>query len=274
MRIGHNFWMGGAYLSVLNMIEWGIPEKIFQMQFRRVDLASIGFPSQKLWPIHIFAQFLIVISMGGFGRGSSFKGRKYMLEKRIFWHKFVFAPGPRINFVQHEFPKKVFLRNTLMVTGVVCMACPAPKKTMSGRIWLRRNIVSKFWTNYLGFPFHGKGLLPPHTSPPPPVLPVSSRDTCCTPSVPPPPPPPPFPPFPPTFPPPPPSIPIAPQKLGDSRTTRVPPTTCHEIDNENYDKIELLGSQQKIRTIKEKKLTRAKKCDKMDRDRNGWNGSR
>ena len=210
-----------------------------------------------------------------------------MLEKRIFWHKFVFAPGPRINFVQHEFPKKVFLRNTLMVTGVVCMACPAPKKTMSGRIWLRRNIVSKFWTNYLGFPFHGKGLLPPHTSPPPPVLPVSSRDTCCTPSLPPPlppspspSPPPPFPPpsppplpppFPPTFPPPPPSIPIAPQKLGDSRTIRVPPTTCHEIEIENYDKIELLGSQQKIRTIKEKKLTRAKKCDKMDQDRNGWN---
>ena len=157
--------------------------------------------------------------------------------------------------------------------GMYGLPCPE-KNNEWQKLVTMKHCSSKFWTNYLRFPFHGKGLLPPHTSPPPPVLPVSSRDTCCTPSLPPPfppPPPPSPPPFPPTFPPPPPSIPIAPQKLGDSRTIRVPPTTCHEIENENYDKIELLGSKQKIRTIKEKKSTRAKKCDKMDPGRNGWN---
>ena len=40
----------GAYMGAPNMVKWGVPEKILQMQFsiRRAGLRSIGPSSQKL----------------------------------------------------------------------------------------------------------------------------------------------------------------------------------------------------------------------------------
>ena len=37
--------------------------------------------------------------------------------KCIFWHQFLLIWGPRINFVQYECPKKMFLWNTLQCTA-------------------------------------------------------------------------------------------------------------------------------------------------------------
>ena len=42
-----------TYLGEPNMVKWGIPCK---KQFRRVDLVSIGPPSQKLWPNQILVR--------------------------------------------------------------------------------------------------------------------------------------------------------------------------------------------------------------------------
>ena len=43
-----------AFLGAPKMVKWGVPEKILQMQFRRVVLRSIGPSSQKLGPNQIF----------------------------------------------------------------------------------------------------------------------------------------------------------------------------------------------------------------------------
>ena len=56
--------IGGAYLGVPNMITWGVPEKSCKMQFRHVDLVSIGPLSQKLRrKSHFWPDLPIVISM-------------------------------------------------------------------------------------------------------------------------------------------------------------------------------------------------------------------
>ena len=61
----------GAYLCTPNMVKWCVPEKkSCKMQFRRINLVSIGPPSQKLWPNPIFGWFPhfnydVKLEMGG-----------------------------------------------------------------------------------------------------------------------------------------------------------------------------------------------------------------
>ena len=75
-------WSSGVFLK-----------RSCKMQFRRIDLASIGPPSQKLRPNFISSQF---------------KGKETYLCKT----RFLLAPGPRINTAQKLFSKKRCLRET------------------------------------------------------------------------------------------------------------------------------------------------------------------
>ena len=51
----HGIW--GAYLSTPNIVNRRVPERSRKMQFRRIDLVSIGPSSQNLWPNLIFGWF-------------------------------------------------------------------------------------------------------------------------------------------------------------------------------------------------------------------------
>ena len=51
------------------------------------------------------------------------KGRRHIWGKCIFWPQFLLAPGPRINSVQHEFPKFNLIWNSLLLTLLKCLHC-------------------------------------------------------------------------------------------------------------------------------------------------------
>ena len=51
------------------------------------------------------------------------KGRRQIWGKCIFWPQFLLAAGPRINSVQHEFPKFNLIWNSLLLTLSKCLHC-------------------------------------------------------------------------------------------------------------------------------------------------------
>ena len=85
-----------------------------KMQFRYVDLRSIGSPSQKLGPNLILPDL-------GWGPSSNIFGKNGFSDISFYWPQ-----NQKINFVQYEFPKKAFLWNTLLAIDHKCEPGIAP----------------------------------------------------------------------------------------------------------------------------------------------------
>ena len=89
----------GAYLTALNMVDWGIPEKILRNAVQSRWFWSIGPPSQKLWPNFICARF----PHCNYNGGAISKGRRHIWQNAFsdisfYWPKDQESIWGNVNF--------------------------------------------------------------------------------------------------------------------------------------------------------------------------------
>ena len=107
-----------AYLGAPNMVSL---KRSFKMQFGRVDLRSIGPPSQKLWPNLTFARLHHCNYNGGVGGPASSKARRQIWEKRISDFSFYWPKDQESSLGNMIFQKCVFVKRSIAHRNV-CMS--------------------------------------------------------------------------------------------------------------------------------------------------------